>query len=384
MEVYEKAWFNFDWSKINYVVFDQEVDKPCVLPLKFHVPLIGEGYLGRSTWNEVFSGVETNIRVVLHFNHYYYDGIQHEVAVIVPYSTSEYFNNFGYFWRNHDRDYISVFIAKEFRRRTTEFREFCNMLKNILTSIIGIPVTIGSDPELIIVRNSYPVQNKGGSDSCIGKDGCWSVSEIRMQPSLRLSEVYSRIKYLITQLINDRDYSDCEILATPIVYLGNNSYPLGGHIHVSVPEPKINYLVATEIIAHRPYDLYGRRAAGYGRLYDFRGDYDSDGVVEVRFPSTYLFSPKTTLAYLLAIKLDLLEQDRFNSSLEFHPFQYGAPEFPEEWSEQLELAKDIASKTKLAQLWLKVVGELEKSSDVDIRSNWQKSSDVEKLLSKID
>lgn len=159
-----------------------------------------------------------------------------------------------------------------------------------IETIIKFPkwkVIIGSDPEFeeLEYNNIYspiPTTIDGGEHSEIGRDGAGDQIEIRPKPGT-LKEVISNIRELILRI------------PVPISVKGDR-FPLGCHIHFSIPEELINsYHVATicqlldDFLGERLIELSGRARGSYKKLTAF--ELKNWGFEYRTLPSAVLLNP---------------------------------------------------------------------------------------------
>ncbi|MEM0503495.1 MAG: hypothetical protein QXT58_02170 [Archaeoglobaceae archaeon] len=249
---------------------------------------------------------------------------------------------------------------------------------------IKVTHTLGCDPEFIFKRGELVVGGVGNLNSVVGRDGCRSVSEIRIKPSLNLLEFFYQVEFIMKKVVSYAQKRNFEVVAVPFVEAHNFSGSLGGHLHINMDLDEVNTNFVTtltvELLSHE-WDLLVKRRTyhNYGMLHDFRKKRIHDEIVtEVRFPSTFLYSPWMTVAYLASFTIDLA----FGDELPVKHSIYGV--FDEEWRSNLckpktnpndvvsEIFKFVVKKSpRLANIWLTSIAELEPSRPQDVSNNWR-------------
>lgn len=281
---------------------------------------------------------------------------------------------------------------KLFRMHWSDLSVKCPKTRKGLEKI-KVTHTLGCDPEFVFIRDGLVVGGLGSLNSVVGRDGCRSVSEIRIKPTANLLDFYYQIEYVMRRVIEYAQKRNLEVIAIPFVEAGNFAGSLGGHFHISMDLDEVNTnFVATmtvELLSHEWNLLVKRRTYhNYGMLHDFRKKRINDEIVtEVRFPSTFLFSPWMTVAYLTSFIIDLA----FGNEIPVKHSIYGV--FDEEWRSNpcepktnpndlvAEIFKFVVKRSpRLANIWLTSISELKPSRYQDVSSNWREGLNKKAII----
>jgi len=144
------------------------------------------------------------------------------------------------------------YLSKIFQKRSIEPPKF------------HFNITIGADPEFELIHDGEVISASdiisGGTDSSqvIGKDGAGSQVEIRPKPSSNLSRFISNFKNALREFVK----------MYPEYSLGTQGdiYPLGGHIHLSLPPNKDVIKLLDNWVGKWVIDLSGQARGGYKKL----------------------------------------------------------------------------------------------------------------------
>lgn len=181
------------------------------------------------------------------------------------------------------------------------------------------PLTIGSDPEFLLVEvnpstgqrllPAYEVALNRIYSAQIGCDGASSTGEFRPKPATDPIKHFRNLKSLITvsrrRYLRDtwqRRFGRSSSLEMRAGSTGSMSSPLGGHIHFGVyPTEKIlngldKYLsIPLLFIEQQPYNTRRRSSGRYGLLSSIRRN--SHGF-EYRTPASWIIEPEVALGVL--------------------------------------------------------------------------------------
>lgn len=190
---------------------------------------------------------------------------------------------------------------------------------------------IGCDPEIILAdayRNDFfDAEEYANTADHIGNDrlsldGSGICMELRPTPSNDIFVLLSDIYNLMNALISDDE--NILIYSGPMPF---RKHPLGGHVHIGTNDKDFisNNLDLVELcqymwemvypLFYKPEEMNYRRARGYGRANDYRGQSYNHGLVgiEYRTPCSWLSNPITAYMVLSSMKIALkISSDEVN------------------------------------------------------------------------
>lgn len=161
-----------------------------------------------------------------------------------------------------------------------------------------LEVTFGADPEFELLANGKVISADGvisggtSYNDYIGRDGAGSQVEIRPAPSSSLSKFITNFRSIL------KEFSE----RYPGYSLGaqGNIYPLGGHIHLSVPPNRDIIALLDSWIGKLVIDLSGNARGSYKRLSAYE---TKPWGFEYRTPPAAVFlNPRVLYAVLKIIK----------------------------------------------------------------------------------
>jgi len=176
------------------------------------------------------------------------------------------------------------YLSKIFQKRSPKPPSFNNN------------ITVGADPEFELIYGNEIVSAvgfiKGGTSEFIGRDGAGSQVEIRPEPSGNLSRFVCNFRNALKEFV--RMYPEYSLSAQ------GDIYPLGGHIHLSLPPNKDVLELLDNWIGKWIINLSGQARGSYKKL----GAYETKPWgFEYRTPPAAIFlKPQVLYAVLKIMK----------------------------------------------------------------------------------
>jgi len=173
----------------------------------------------------------------------------------------------------------------------------------------------GADPEFELVDRrdrcivSASVVISGGTsvNDKIGVDGSGSQVELRPEPSENINKFLSNVKSVLKEFVHSYPYYSLSVKG--------DSYPLGGHIHVSIsPDTQVLKLL-DNWVGGRVIDLSGGARGSYKRLSAYE---TKSWGFEYRTPPAAIFLSPDVLKAVLVIMKGVLKA-YFNGGVALYP-----------------------------------------------------------------
>jgi len=243
-------------------------------------------------------------------------------------------------------------------------------------------ITVGADPEFEVIDSSGRVVSasgivKGGTDPRqeIGRDGAGSQVELRPKPESDLWKFIGNVRSLLKKFAEE--YPGYRLSTQGDVY------PLGGHIHLSVPVNNDIIRILDNWIGDKVIHLSGKARGSYKKLSAYE---TKPWGFEYRTPPAAVFlKPQVLFAVLKIMKAVLKEYFSCEGvSLYPTPEEIARLKIEKEWKILNDFVKEYpkVSKDVLKQWRIKV--KVEPRVDVIFRDDWAPEirSYVSSLLSE--
>jgi hypothetical protein len=213
-------------------------------------------------------------------------------------------------------------------------------------------ISFGADPEFELVdrrtRCIVPASEVivGGTsvNDKIGIDGSGSQVELRPDPSRSINKFILNVKNVLKEFANSYPYYSLSVLG--------DRYPLGGHIHLSIPAYDWVLRLLDNWVGSRVIDLSGEARGSYKRL----GAYEmKPWGFEYRTPPAAIFLKPDVLKAVLTIMKRVLTA-YFNGGVALYPVEEEVKRLgiERDWevlnkfvSEYKELDKDVLKQWKI-------------------------------------